>query len=62
MQTITVSVKNEDIKDRIIWFLKHSESEGVEIMPQEDIEDLKLLAATRKEKSIPFSEYLKNEN
>jgi len=43
-------------------FLKHLESEGVEIMSQEDIDDLRLLAATREEKSIPFSEYLKNED
>ncbi len=57
MQTITISVKNEAIRDKIIRFLKHLESEGVEIMPQEDIEDLKLLMATRGEKSVPFSEY-----
>jgi len=62
LQTITISVKNEDIRDKIIWFLKHLESEGVQIMPQEDMEDLKLLTVTRGEKSIPFSEYLKNEN
>lgn len=49
MQTITISVKNEDIRDKIIWFLKHFENDGVEIMSQEDIEDLKLLAATRGE-------------
>jgi hypothetical protein len=62
MQTITVSVKNKEIRDKIIWFLRHFENEGVEIISQDDIEDLKLLAETRKEKSIPFSEYLKNEN
>ena len=62
MKTVTISIKNEETKDRIIWFLKHLESEGVEIMSQEDLEDLKLLAATRGEKSIPFSEYLKNED
>jgi len=62
LQTITISVKNEDIRDKIIWLLKHFESEGVEIMSQDDIEDLKLLAATRGEESIPFSEYLKDEN
>ncbi len=58
MQIVTISVINEDVKDKIIWFLRHLESEGVEIVSQEDIEDLKLLAATRGEESIPFSEYL----
>lgn len=62
MQTITIAVKNEDIRDKILWFLKHLETEGVEIIPQDDVEDLKLLSETREEKSIPFSEYLKNEN
>ncbi|MDM8545765.1 hypothetical protein [Candidatus Venteria ishoeyi] len=56
MQIVTVSIKTEDIKDKIIWFLKHLENEGVEILSQEDVNDLKLLIATRAEKSIPFSE------
>ncbi|MFH2045089.1 MAG: hypothetical protein ABIK92_08070 [Pseudomonadota bacterium] len=62
MQTVTISIKNKEIRDKIIWFLKHLESEGVEIVSQEDIEDLKLLAVTRGEDSILFSEYLKNED
>ena len=62
MQTITINIKNKEIRDKIMWFLKHLESEGVEITSQEDIEDLKLLAATREEESILFSEYLENEN
>jgi len=45
-----------------LWFLKHLESEGVEIIAEEDIEDLKLVAATRGEESITFTEYLKNED
>ena len=39
MQTITVSVKNKDIRDKIIWFLRHFENEGVEIISQDDIEE-----------------------
>jgi uncharacterized protein (UPF0248 family) len=62
MQIITVSIPTEDIKDKVIWFLKHLENEGVEIISQEDINDLNILMATREEKSIPFSEYLKNED
>ena len=62
MKTVTITIKNDETEDKIMRFLKHLESEGVEIMSQEDIYDLRLLAATRKEESIPFSEYLKNEN
>ncbi len=59
MQLVTISIKSEDIKDKIIWFLEQLKNEDVEIMSQEDVDDLKLLAATRGEESIPFSEYLK---
>jgi len=62
MQIVTVSIKTEDIKDKIIWFLKHLEQDGVEIVSQEDINDFQLLMATRAEQSVSFSEYLKNEN
>lgn len=62
MQTVSIYIKNKETRDKIIWFLKHLESEGVEIISQEDIDDLKLLAVTRKEKSIPFSEYQEDEN
>ena len=45
-----------------MWFLEHLKSDGLEIISKEDIDDLKLLKATRKEESIPFNEYLENEN
>jgi len=62
MNTVTIGIKNEETKDKIMWFLKHLENEGVEIISEEDIEDLKILSATRGEESVPFSEYLKNED
>jgi len=62
MQTLTIAIKNKETAEKILWFLKNLESEGVNIMSHEDIEDFRLLVATRKEKSIPFSEYLKNED
>ncbi|KOR33308.1 hypothetical protein TI05_01795 [Achromatium sp. WMS3] len=62
MHIVTLSIKTEDIKDKIIWFLKHLEQDGVEIVSQEDINDFQLLMATRAEQSVSFSEYLKNEN
>ncbi len=58
MHIVTTSIEKEDIRDKGLWFLKHLENEGVEIMSQEDMDDLKLLKATRDEESIPFSDYL----
>jgi len=45
-----------------MWFLKHLKNDGLEIISKEDMDDLKLLKATRKEESIPFDEYLENGN
>lgn len=56
MQILTISVQTEDIKDKIVWFFKHLEQDGVEIISQEDVNDLRLLTETRNEKSISFSE------
>ncbi len=62
MEILTISIQTQDLKDKIISFLKQIENQGVEILSQEDIEDYRLLAATRNEQSISFAEYLKNEN
>jgi hypothetical protein len=62
MQILTVSIKTDDIRDKVVWFLKHLEQDGVEILSQEDLADLRLLMATRGENSVSFSEYLKNED
>jgi len=43
-----------------MWFLKHLKNDGLEIVSKKDMDDLKLLKATRKEGSIPFDEYLEN--
>ncbi|HQO10512.1 MAG TPA: hypothetical protein PLK90_01440 [Clostridiales bacterium] len=42
MKTITINIKNDNL---------------TEIVSKEDLDDLKLLKATRKEKAIPFEEY-----
>ncbi len=42
--------------------LEHFKDEGLEIVSKEDMDDLKLLKATRNEDSVTFDEYLKNEN
>ena len=48
--------------EKVVWLLEHFKNDGVEISTKEDIEDLKELKYTRGEETIPFEEYLKNEN
>ena len=62
METLTLNIRNKQTSEKILWFLKHFEKDGVEIIEREDWEDLKLLAATRDEETISFEEYLENEN
>ena len=62
MRSITININNEQSVDKVMWFLEHLKNDGLEIVTKENIDDLKLLKATRKEKSIPFNEYLENEN
>ncbi len=60
MQSITINVENKTIQEKVLSFLEHLKNDGVEIVSQENINDLKLLSDTRKEESIPFDEYLKS--
>jgi len=62
MQTLTINIKNESLTEKVLWLLEHLKQDGLEIISKEDIEDLKLLKATRKEETISFEDYLKNEN
>ncbi|WP_456324720.1 hypothetical protein [Desulfonauticus submarinus] len=62
METLTLNIKNKEISEKILWFLKHFEQDGVEIIEREDLEDLKLLVETRKEETISFDEYIRNES
>jgi len=62
MQSLTVNIKNNALTDKVLWMLKHFENDGVEVSSVENIDDLKNLKATRNEPSIPFSEYLNDEN
>ncbi|MEZ4526497.1 MAG: hypothetical protein R2941_11315 [Desulfobacterales bacterium] len=62
MQTIIININNEILADKVAWLLDHFKNEGLEIVSKEDTDDLKLLRNTRNEESIPFDEYLKNEN
>jgi len=62
MHTITININNDNLTQKVLWLLEHFKNDGLEIASKEDIEDLKLLKATRDEESISFESYLKNEN
>jgi hypothetical protein len=62
MQTLTINITNDTLLDKVIWLLEHFKKDGLEIVSKEDIEDLKLLKATRDEETTSFEEYLSNEN
>ena len=62
MQSITININDDKLVDKITWLLEHFKSDELEIVSIEDMDDLKLLKASRNEGSISFDEYLKNEN
>jgi len=62
MHTITVNINNHNLFEKIIWLLERFKNDGLEIIAKEDINDLKMLKATRNDDSIQFEEYLINEN
>ena len=58
MQTITININNDHLAEKVNWFLEHLKDDGLEIISKENIEDLKLLHATRDEDSISFESFL----
>ncbi len=62
MHSITINISNDTLLGKVTWLLEHFKKDGLEIVSKEDIDDLKLLKATRKEKLISFEEYLSNED
>jgi len=62
MQSITININNDILLDKVTRFIEQLKDDGVEITSKEDMDDLKLLKATRNESSIPFDEYMKNAN
>jgi len=61
MQSIMINISNDKLAEKVTWLLEHFKNDGLEIVSKEDMDDLKLLKATRKEKSISFEEYLNAE-
>jgi len=62
MRSITININNDKLEDKVTWLLEHFKNDGLEIVSSEDLDDLKLLKATRNEDSMPFSDYLQNGN
>lgn len=61
MQTLTINIQNKSLTEKVLWMLEHFKSDGLEITSKEDLEDLKLLKATRDEETVSFENYLKND-
>ncbi|HDR52095.1 MAG TPA: hypothetical protein ENN90_10845 [Mariniphaga anaerophila] len=59
---MTININNDILADKVIGLLEFLKNEGLEIVSREDMEDLKLLKATREEESVSFEDYLKNEH
>ncbi len=62
MKSITININNDKLANKVIRLLKSFKNEGLEIVSKEDMNDFKLLKATRDEESISFDEYLENEH
>ncbi len=54
METITINIANDELADKVTWFLELLKDDGLEVIKKEDYEDLKLLRESRNEESIPF--------
>jgi hypothetical protein len=57
MKSITININNDILADKVIGLLEFLKNEGLEIVSREDMEDLKLLKATREEESVSFEDY-----
>lgn len=62
MRSITININNEKLANKVTRILTSLKNEGLEIVSKEDMNDLKLLKATRDEESVSFEEYLENED
>ncbi|MCF6332912.1 MAG: hypothetical protein L3J11_06470 [Draconibacterium sp.] len=58
MKSITININDDKLATKIIRLLKSFKNEGLEIVSKEDMNNFKLLKATRHEESISFDEYL----
>lgn len=61
MKSLVLNIQNDSVAEKVLWMLEHFKDDGIEIVSNEDLEDLKLIKETREEDSIPFEMYI-NEN
>jgi hypothetical protein len=61
MKSLTINIKDDSLMDKVLWLLEHFKNDGLEVVSQEDLEDLKILKETREEESVPLEAYLKHE-
>jgi hypothetical protein len=59
MHTITININNDQLAEKVNWFLEHLKDDGLEIVSKENADDLKLLTATRGEESTSYEALLK---
>jgi Txe/YoeB family toxin of Txe-Axe toxin-antitoxin module len=57
MQSITINISNDKLAEKITRLLEHFKNDGLEIMSKKDMDDLKLLKATRREKVFSFNKF-----
>ena len=62
MNSFVINIKDESLKDKVLWLLEHFKNDGLEIVSKEDLDDLKLLKASREDETIDFEKNIKNEN
>ena len=58
MHLITINISNDKLLNKDIWIIEHFKQDGLEIVSKEDMDDLKWLKATRKERSMNVQDVL----
>lgn len=58
MHHIAINIQDDQLAEKVLWLLEHFTKDGAEIVPIDDLEDLKLLQATRDESTVAFEDYL----
>ena len=61
MHTLALNYEDEQIKDKVVLFLKNFIGDAVEVTTTENLEDLMVLEEAKKvaEKNIPLNDVLK---
>lgn len=61
MYALTIESDNSESFQKILWMLEHFESDGINIIKENDFKDLQLIKEGRKEKQAqPLDAFLKS--